>query len=144
MKYYAKRLWDSIKVVFELINNFGHAFEHNPEAQQTSDHFREFAKGILEFIRNVAVISAIKFFATRAESWALHLVGNIGMFLIAVTVATYLTRLRFIGWKALNDSRWRKVAIPLFTSVPVVVIYAILGSFINYVVAEIVRGQLLH
>jgi hypothetical protein len=41
---------------------------------------------LLEFIRNLAVVSAIKFFAARADSFALHAVAEVGTF-VGVFVA---------------------------------------------------------
>jgi hypothetical protein len=144
MKNFADRVWDSIKVVFELLVSYSQSFEHNPAGQTVSEHYRDLAKTILEFIRNIAVVSAIKFFATRADSWVLNLFAEFGMFLIAVTVAAPLTQYQFMGWKTLNESKWRPFVIPLFTSIPLILVYFVLGSFINYVVKEIVRSQLLH
>jgi hypothetical protein len=62
----AQRLLFILKGSFNYVD-FVKAYEHDPAEQQFSDNFRAFAKGLLEFIRNLAVISAIKFFATRAQ-----------------------------------------------------------------------------
>ena len=136
MNRFAEQLWDAIKIVFELLISYSQSFEHDPGAHAASDNFRDLAKSILEFIRNLTVVSAIKFFATRADSWALNLVAEFGMFLIAVTIASPLTRYKFIGWKTLNASPWRPFVIPLLTSIPLILIYLILGSFITYGVKE--------
>jgi hypothetical protein len=86
----------------------------------------------------------VKFFAVRADSAALNFVAEVGIFAVTVTVATYFSQFKFTGWKELKNDRVRIALTIIYSALPALVIYSVLGRFINYIVQEIVRGQLIH
>jgi hypothetical protein len=120
------------------------AFERHPPDENFSDYFHSIAKTLLEFIRNIAVVGAIKFFATRADSLPLHVVAEIGKLAVAATVATFITRYHFTGWNMLEDAKLRRVLNFIYSTVPGVVAYFALTKFIDVVTGEIVKSQMIH
>jgi hypothetical protein len=144
MKRYDLRAWAGLKRLGASLIRFLRAFEATPPAQESAEQARGFAKAVLELIRNLAVVSAVKFFATKAESMVLHAVAEVGMAAIGLTVGTYITRFKFTGWDYVRSRRWRATLAFVYTIVPWILAYAILGALTNYIVEEIVRSQLLH
>jgi hypothetical protein len=144
MKRYDLRAWASLKRFGASYLRFLRAFEATPAAKESAEQARAFAKALLELIRNLAVVSAVKFFATRADSTVLHLIAEVGMMAVALTVGTYIARFKFTGWDDIESPRWRATLTFVYTVIPWILAYTILGSLTNYIVKEIVRSQLLH
>jgi hypothetical protein len=134
MKHIARRIWNSVKV----------EIDYDPEVQQITDRIRDIAKGLLELIRNLTVVSAIKFFATRADSWALNLVAEVGTFLIGVTVVTLLAPYSFYHPKLFGDFSRRSFLVHFVTLMAYSVVYIVLRRAIIFTIDEIVRSQLAH
>lgn len=144
MKRIAIKIWTEVKRIGVGFIHFIEAFERDPGEQKNAEEIRAFAKWILEVVRNLAVVSAIKFFATRADSLALHVVAEIGMFAVAVAVATHLTAFRFTGWDEIEKPRLRRFLNWVYSVLPAMMIYAVMGKLINHVTGEIVRSQMMH
>jgi hypothetical protein len=139
-----KRVWTEIKAYAASAVNFYNAFDAHPGEQKFSENLRAISKWLLEFIRNIAVVSAIKFFATRADSIALHVVAEVGAFAVAATLATYVTPYRFTGWDAIRNPTLRNTLNLLYTIFPSYVAWFFISRFTDTVVREIVRSQMMH
>jgi hypothetical protein len=144
MRRIFQKLWIEAKAYGGAVVNFYKAYERHPGEEAQAKMLQAFAKGLLEFIRNLAVVSAIKFFATRADSWILHIVAEVGTFAVAATLATYITPFRFTGWNDIESTTLRSVLNSLYTMVPGALFWLLLGQLVNAIVSEIVRSQLMH
>ena len=144
MKKFAVFCWVWIRETPGSTVRFFTEYKYDPDEHKNSDAFRGFAKGFLELIRNIAVVSAIKFFATRSNSASLSFVAELGQFAVAVTLATYLTRISFRGWDDIESVWLRRTLGVLYSVFPGIIVYYVLGRMIDYIVAEIVRSQLIY
>jgi hypothetical protein len=133
-----------LRLIGQIAVKFVKSFEYDTEPDHPANYWRDGAKAVLEFIRNVAVVSAIKFFATRAESVPLHIVAEIGKFAISVTVASYASRINFVGWAGIENPTLQSFLTVVYSTLPAILAYFILGAFISHVTDEIVRSQMIH
>jgi hypothetical protein len=144
MTFLISGLRNGLRLIGQGTVTFAKSFEYDTEPDHAAKYWRDGAKAVLEFIRNVAVVGAIKFFATRAESVPLHTVAEIGKFAVSVTVASYASRFSFVGWAEIENSTRRSILTVLYSMIPGIIAYFILGYFISHVTGEIVRSQMIH
>jgi F0F1-type ATP synthase assembly protein I len=118
--------------------------DYDSEMQQVADRVRDISKEFLELIRNLTVVSAITFFATRTDSWALHAVAGFGTFLIGMTVITRLAPYSLYHKKLFRGFSRNSYLVLLLTTLAFIVIYSVLKDAIALIVNEIVRSQIAH
>jgi hypothetical protein len=66
------------------------------------------------------------------------------MLAVTATVATYVTRIKFTGWSTIENAKLRAFLTFLYTALPGIFVYILLTKFVDYVVKEVVRSQMLH
>jgi len=81
-------------------------FEFDEKHGPTSQKIRELAKWVLDFIRNVAVVGAISYFANVSESTVLRVVAWIGMGCLTAYLYSYLEQTRFNRLFPVMKYRW--------------------------------------
>jgi hypothetical protein len=128
-----------------LLGDLFAAYKVDEKEIALSEKIRNFAKGVLEFIRNVGVVAAVRFVAVKADSTVLIVVADIGGMCIAATVGTYFTTRRFHGFDPVPNPALRGTLKFVFNALPGLIIFMLIAAGIRHVVDEIVRSQeLLH
>jgi hypothetical protein len=108
----------------------------------TVDWLHIFSKSVLEFIRDLAVVGVVSYFAKRSDSQSLYVVSEIGKIALAVTVGTSLTGYKFIGWDMMKIPWLRNTLNYAYTIWPGILTYALISFAIGRAVEEIVSSQM--
>jgi hypothetical protein len=133
----------AMRRIFRSLWEFFRLFEYSSD-NASGEGILRIAKALLDFIRNLAVVSAIAFFAKRSDSLSLTILAEVGKIALALTVGSYIARIHFIGWHGVIEHRKTlHVMTIIYSAIPAFLFYYLFGIFINHAVGDIVRSQLL-